>query len=299
LRLEIEQNLTARMNFQTEKLSLELAGRRITTLGAPTHWLQELPGRLLDCRIAEEAEPHRIIRVEIEDDERLLPPAAGHDLNEVSTLSFEPSAIRFHSDWCEGCLDLRTDGELALNVHPAAGPWFGGLLENALRLLMAYDALESGGVLLHSAAIVRKNRAMVLFGHSGAGKSTTSGIALEAGWLVVSDDVNLIQRGPGGWEVRQVPFSGSLNANAPGMQGVPLDGLFRLHKSECDRLVPCSTAHATSLLFGSAPFANQDPYRGEPLLDILAGLVNEVAVQDLYFSLSPRFLDLILKEPDQ
>lgn len=276
-----------------ETLCLELAGRRIATLAVPASWLSVLPGRLLDCRVADDSKAHRIVRMEFAEEERLLPSRATHDLNEVSKVRFEKDSVHFHSDWCEGILDLRPAGELVLKVHPGAGQWFGAVLENTLRLLTAYEALNNNGVLLHSAAIADDRRAVVLFGHSGAGKSTASAIALDAGWRVISDDVNLVQATPAGWSVRQVPFSGSLNANAPGLRPLPLAGLYRLHKADSDFLEPCSAAQSLALLCGSAPFVNQDAFRVQSLLDILADLVASVSVQELYFTRTPRFLDLV------
>ena len=169
-------------------------------------------------------------------------------------------------------------------------PWFGGVIENLLRVLVAYDVLERGGVMLHSAAIVKDDQAAVVFGHSGAGKSTSSELALENGYAVISDDINIIEPAKDGWQVTPVPFSGTLTATSDIVQPVPLGGLFRLHKASHDQVRPCSTARAVSLLAGSTPFINQDTHRSECLVDILTRLCVEIPVQDLYFTRSDEFL---------
>ena len=90
----------------------------------------------------------------------------------------------------------------------------GVLGENVLRVLLAFAALERGAVMLHSAALVAGNRAAVLFGHSGAGKSTSGAPALERGLSVISDDLNLLERAPAGW-----PDRGRRSARTPARSG--------------------------------------------------------------------------------
>jgi len=87
---------------------------------------------------------------------------------------------------------------------------FPGVFENFLRVLVAYRLTRSGGVLLHSGAFARAGRAQVVFGRSGAGKSTSSRLALGAGWEVLSDDMNALLRDGHGWRVERLPFAGDL-----------------------------------------------------------------------------------------
>lgn len=276
-----------------EDLELDLGGRLYRVRGIPCNWIEQLSSRLL-ARRAEPGMPvHRDVEVALSCRDELRAPDGPHDLNETSELIFREHAVTYRSDWCEGQF-ARSEGEAArLVCHKASGPWFGAVIENMLRVLVAYDALEVGGVVMHSAALVREGDAVVLFGHSGAGKSTTSALALAQGCAVVSDDINLLEPRDGGWWVVPVPFSGSLSVTSTVDRPVPLRGLFHLNKAGADRCEPCSAAQAVSLLSGSAPFVNQDAYAAEDLLAVLTRLAVNLPVRELHFTRGPAFLDLV------
>lgn len=276
-------------NDKTESLCLKLAGRCFSIDGIPAGWVGLLPPRLLNCRV-DAGHSDRNIKIEMSDKEELRPVSEPHDLNETSHLRFSPTEVKFKSDWCESSFSITPDKPARLLVHVEAEPWFCDVLENLLRVLMAYDVLERGGVLLHCAAIVKDQKAAVVFGHSGAGKSTTSGLALKRGCSVISDDINVIEPSGSGWQVTPVPFSGTLNTISDITDPVPLNGLYRLHQAEDDRVQACSRARAVSLLMGSAPFVNKDSHRSVQLVDILSRLSAEPGVQDLYFTPSDNFL---------
>jgi hypothetical protein len=271
-------------------LNLKLAGRHFAIRGIPAGWQDLLPPRLLDCRTKGAGAAKRTIMMEMTSSEQLRPVSEPHNLNDTSRLGFSLDAITLKSDWCESRFNINPEVPARLRVHTEASPWFGHVLENLLRVLVAYDVLQRGGVLLHCAAIVKNDRAVVLFGHSGSGKSTTSALALENGCSVISDDINVIEPGRDGWQVKPVPFSGTLNTASDISRPVALDGLFRLHQASKDRVQPCSLARAVSLLMGSAPFVNQDSYRYSQLVDVLSKLSAAPGVQDLYFTNSHEFL---------
>lgn len=276
-----------------QNLCLILAGRRFSIKGIPLGWEKLLPTRLLTCREEKASHADRVIEIQMSSDPHLRPIPEPHDLNETSRLYFSTKQVNLESDWCKACFKIAIDSPVHLLVHVEASPWFADVLENVLRVLVAYDVLQRGGVLLHCAAIVKNRQAVILFGHSGAGKSTTSALALENGCSVVSDDINIIEPCEEGWQVIPVPFSGSLNALSDVKHPVPLRGLYRLHQAEDDRVKPCSPARAVSLLAGSAPFINQDSYRSVQLIDILSGISTQLGVQDLHFTNSGRFLQYV------
>ncbi|MFZ1574591.1 MAG: hypothetical protein WAT36_05020, partial [Chromatiaceae bacterium] len=83
----------------------------------------------------------------------------------------------------------------------------------------------------HSAAFARAGRAHVVFGHSGAGKSTSSRLALNAGWEVLSDDINALLPNPGGWRVEKLPFAGDLGQTPSRGRAYPIAGLHWLQQA--------------------------------------------------------------------
>lgn len=273
--------------------ALELGGRKFEFRAIPNGWQDLFPERLSNCQVSNSLEPERSILITMSDRESIRAIEGNHDLNLTSHLQFEPDLVRFQSDWCQGEFNASGAGPVEVEIHVDSKPWFAGVIENIARLLMAYSVLGDGGVMLHCAALVKNGEAAVLFGHSGAGKSTTSAIALEHGYSVISDDINIIQPAGTGWQVMPVPFSGSLNAISDIRKPVPLKRIFRLHQSASDHVTPCSMARAVSLLAGSSPFVNQDNYRADQLVDILAHLAQSIPVQDLFFSRSADFLQYL------
>ena len=283
---------------QRASLCFKLAGHQYSFEGIPAGWQRLLPPRLAACMVTGTASSQRVVRVEMSSDNRLRPPDESHDLNLTTYLFHGPRKVKIDSDWCEAHFNIAMDAPIQLLVHIDAAPWFGGVIENLLRVLVAYDVLQRGGVMLHCAAITKNDQAVVMFGHSGAGKSTTSALALENGCSVISDDINIIEPGNNGWQVTPLPFSGTLNAKSDIVKPVLLRGLFRLHKASLDKLEPCSAARAVSLLAGSTPFINQDAHRSEQLVNILTRLCADIPVQDLYFTRSHEFLRHVFSEVD-
>jgi hypothetical protein len=277
---------------------LRFAGTPYKINGVPDGWLGTVPESLLRHRIdatqAMSATRCGQLTFEVvKDADELRPPSQGHDLNESSHLEWGDSVIRYQSDWCRGSLEPVAPPNMQLECHSEAAPWFGGLLENALRLMVAYDVLDRGGLLVHSASIVIDGQAHILFGHSGAGKSTTSQIAMDNGFSVMSDDINVLLPANGKWQVVRVPFCGSVGGSHSSITTIPLSGIYSLHKHDLTKLMALTPAAAMSAICGSVPYINQDPRRTEQLLDNAQRLVGEQRVQKLYFTPDPDFLSLL------
>lgn len=253
-----------------------------------------MPSRLLLHQTRDVDDPHACIHLSFRSAEYLMPPRGFHDLNETSEMTFESNQVLFRSDWCEGCLDLNEPLGMDLFVHPGGQHQFAAILENALRIMVAYRILDLGGILLHSNAIVQGGKSVVLFGHSGAGKSTTAAIAAKLGCAIISDDLNAIVPETAGWSVNSVPFSGSFSSTPlPRIDKAPLHALYRLRQADFDSSSPSSAAEAVMLLFGNAAFVNGDPYRALRLLSILSELASDVPVSDLYFKPEAGFMDIV------
>ncbi|MEM8932411.1 MAG: hypothetical protein AAGE94_14615 [Acidobacteriota bacterium] len=182
------------------------------------------------------------------------------------------------------------DGELGRS-------FFQSQIENFFRLVVAYRLLEAGGALLHSAGIAigdpNDEVGHLFFGHSGAGKTTISRLALDAGHTVLSDDMNAIAPGADGrpW-IERLPFAGDLCRTPSPRRRYPLASLCRLRQgaNAIDRL---SSAHAIARLVACAPFVNVDPHRVERLTNNLETLARTVGVHRLTFRKDGSFWPLI------
>lgn len=172
-----------------------------------------------------------------------------------------------------------------------------GIVENFLRIVVAHRALEEGGVLLHSAAVVVDGRAFVFFGPSGAGKSTLCGLSVERGYEVLSDELNVLLAGEAGVEVERLPFAGDHGRSAGARRRFPLAGLFALEQGRHPARRPLARARAVAALVACSPFVNDDSFRGERLLSNLDRLTAARPVETLVFALDSGLWDIVLAEP--
>lgn len=168
------------------------------------------------------------------------------------------------------------------------------IFENVLRVVVAYDLLGQGGVLLHSAAVVGYAGAHVFFGPSGAGKSTISRLSLNASCAVLSDDMNALRVTAEGVVVEKLPFAGDLGQTVETDDGVHrVRSLCRLERGDFAALRPMRAAPAVALLLECAPFVNRNPYRHDQLIEQLEALNSRVPVRVLTFALDGPFLPLL------
>jgi hypothetical protein len=156
---------------------------------------------------------------------------------------------------------------------------FRGVVENVLRPLVARRLLASGGLLVHSAALVIGDRGLLFVGPSGAGKSTLAGMALDHGHGVLSDDLNAIA----GSQLVPLPFTGDLPHDMRCRIPATLHAIIALEKGSSEHLRELSPAAAAALLIRSAPYVNVDATLSESLLARAHALVHEVRTAVLTF----------------
>ncbi len=155
---------------------------------------------------------------------------------------------------------------------------------NFLRIVSAYRVLSKGGLLLHSAGLVLDGRAYLFAGRSGAGKTTLTRKAHEAGASILSDDINIVLPGEDGcFRAYPVPFAGDFG-QTPDLQspgGYPLAALCFLEQGGAATLESLSNAAAAARLVAACPFVNTDPDQSLDLLEVTANLVRRIPVYKL------------------
>ena len=72
-------------------------------------------------------------------------------------------------------------------------PCVPAILETLVQLALSWVLAEHDRYLVHAAAIGRDDSVVLVFGHTGAGKSTTTVAALDAGWWAISDDLVVVE----------------------------------------------------------------------------------------------------------
>jgi len=184
-----------------------------------------------------------------------------------------------------------------VTTDASAGDLVCSVLENLLRFLVAYRLLSLGGVLLHSACAVRDEQAYLFFGVSGAGKSTLSRRAVEAGWQLLSDDLNAVTLEGDRIFVQQVPFTGIFDSPAQVTGQFPLAQIFLLEQHPTNSIGCMMAGRAMASLIVCSPFVNVDPFRRDMLQDVLLSLGRHMPVkrlrfrQDIDAELIPKLLE--------
>lgn len=217
-----------------------------------------------------------------------------------TTFDFDygPDAVRWAGRRSMARLELGGERRAALWT-PAGGadPGFPGILENTLRVLVAYRGLAAGGALLHSAGVHADGRAWLFVGPSGAGKSTLCGLSQRAGHQVLSDELNALFLVDGEPRLAQLPFAGDFGGVALERASFPLAGIFLLRQGPAARIEPVDAGRTVGALVAASPFVNGDPLRLDRLLDNLTRIAHATPVRRLTFRLDPDFWRILLARP--
>jgi hypothetical protein len=226
------------------------------------------------------------------------------DFGEVDTRGWEytldldpsPASVRFAGLRLMARLDWAPSLSGALWTPEVEGELFWPVLENFFRVLTAYRLLETGGAVLHSAAVTDGESAWLLLGPSGAGKTTAASLCRERGAAVLSDDLNAVSLAGDAPRVVQLPFTGDLGGDDC-LGDLPLRAVLRLVKGSENQLRPLSPARALAGLVAAAPFVNRDSWREPALMDVLERLARAVPAYELVFSLDGGLWDSLQELP--
>ena len=122
-----------------------------------------------------------------------------------------------------------------------------------LALVIARQAQNQGGVLLHGALIARDDGGVILAGPGRVGKTTASR-RLKSPWRSLSDDAALIVRDAQGaywahpWPTWSYFMSGGPGGTWDVNHAVPLEAIFFLQQAQQDRVEPVAQGQAVCLL---------------------------------------------------
>jgi hypothetical protein len=176
------------------------------------------------------------------------------------------------------------DGEASLGVaheHELAQP---GVVENFMRVLAAHNGVKLGGAVLHSAGLVFDGMATIFVGRSGAGKTTLTRKAHEAGATVLSDDINLVLPHASGYRAYAVPFTGEFGRSlehADAADSYPVAAVVLLEQADYLRACCPGLADAVARLMVGCPFVNIDEQETNGVLENLTAMVMQLPVIQL------------------
>lgn len=170
-------------------LSFDLSG-----LGLRLHRVPTDVASLLEVEWAGFVAPAPAPLVELELAESPATMAGGRLLDDRLDASFGQGTARFASEAGSVEIDAGGRGRVTLAQGPAPHRLFG--LVNLLLAATGWMLSRGRGLAVHAAAAVVDDRAFLLVGASGTGKSTWAAVVREAGGLVLSDDLVLVETAP-------------------------------------------------------------------------------------------------------
>jgi hypothetical protein len=188
-----------------------------------------------------------------------------------------------------GCLDLparRGKVVFGRNMEPFA-------IESFLRIGYSFLAVDHGGLLLHSAGVLRDGHGYIFPGQSGTGKSTIASLATPTE-TVLSDEMVVIRKRKDGYLVYSTPFFGT-NPSAEHNIAAPLRAAFLPVKDQAVYLAAARPARALSKLLAGVLFFSQEPALNRRLMDIGADVVAHVPFYEMHFRRDGSFWECIAK----
>ena len=179
------------------------------------------------------------------------------------------------------CLSRRTGSSVTVTLTEAAWqrehghfrPWFNLHLE---QLLLANRAL-----VLHSASIIYRGRAILFTAPSGTGKTTQT--LLWKQYVADVGDLNgdrtLLQRTETGWYACGFPLYGS--SLACEQTAVPFGAIVVVRRAEADSITELSSMRRLSLLYSECTVPAYDACYAEEAMTLLQDLIGTVPVVQL------------------
>jgi len=175
-------------------------------------------------------------------------------------------------------------GQVRQSAYPYA-------IDSVMRIIHSLVLSERGGFLLHSASAVRKGRAFLFSGVSGAGKTTISRLAPPEVTLL-TDEISYVRRIGEGYEACGTPFAGDLGRSGKNISA-PIAGLYLLVQGRHNHASPIGPADATRRLLRNILFFSDDAGRVEHLFLSACEFVSRVPVYELTFRPDERVWDII------
>lgn len=279
-----------------QSLRLAFAGHSFEFVGLTAAQAAHVTARFGPLLVTDTTPTHRVTV-------RTAPASAFAELNtvgweyELATSHF-PNHILVSGMRFTARIDRAIPMKVSLWTDLSDSPDFLDPFENVFRVLACYEIARAGGLVLHSAGFAHGDRGFVCFGHSGAGKTTLTGIADSLGLEILSDELNAIVVDGDSVTLVPMPFAGDFGRAKLTQQTMPLRALYRIMQSSDPSIEPVATASAVALLTGSSPFVNGDPHVGDLVLSNAVRLAKKIPVKILKFAKDERFWQTIQNDVD-
>ena len=163
-------------------------------------------------------------------------------------------------------------------------------------LLMIHRLSRGEGVEVHGCGVVTPDgRGLLLIGHSGAGKSTSSRLWLKtAGARVLSDDRIILRREKGRVWMYGTPWHG--DAGIAESARWPLDGIFVLAQALSNALRPLGSVEASAELFARSFVPHHSAEAVTFILDFFSKVTSQVPCFEFSFVPDLTAVEVLLRE---
>ncbi len=164
-------------------------------------------------------------------------------------------------------------------------------VDTVLRVLHSLLLASEGGFLLHAASAVRKSRALIFTGLSGAGKTTISRLA-PPDVTLLTDEISYIRQHEGRYWAFGTPFAGEL-AKVGENVSAPIEAVFLLAQGPKNRRDSVPSAEVARKLLRNVLFFAQDSELGGLLFQSVCDFAARVPVSRLTFVPDPSVWEFI------
>ena len=173
-------------------------------------------------------------------------------------------------------------------VRQAAYPY---AIDSVMRIIHSLVLARSGGFLLHAASAIRRGRAYLFTGVSGAGKTTIARLA-PPDTMLLTDEISYVRLIGTEYYAFGTPFAGELGI--PGEDvAAPVAAIYFLHKGPDNEVAAINGEHYIGPLLRNVLFFAQDPTLVQQLFDTVCAFAAQVPFYELLFEPKPEVWELI------
>lgn len=163
--------------------------------------------------------------------------------------------------------------------------------DSVLRIVHTLILAKTGGFLMHAASAIRKGKAFLFAGVSGAGKTTLSRLAPPDATLL-TDEISYVRKIDERYIAFGTPFTGEL-AKLGENTSAPIAALYLLAKGTENRIDPVSVCDAGREVLANMLFFAADPEMVNLVFQSACDFVDRVPVFRLTFVPDARVWELI------
>ncbi|MDI6723991.1 MAG: hypothetical protein QMD61_05040 [Methanobacterium sp.] len=163
-------------------------------------------------------------------------------------------------------------------------------LNNYLRIIYSLVLLEEQGFLVHAASLIRNGIGYLFPGKSGTGKTTISRLSNDS--ILLSDEVSLVKKVDGEYNIFGTPFWGELAIAGENTQA-PLKSVFLPKKDQENYITPAKSVKTLEHLIPNVLFFLSDNEFNMQLFNICHDFVNVIPAYELHFLPDPSFWSVI------